>query len=60
MPNPSKQKANDLIQLQEEKQTLEDELKALKRERNKSKLENDALKEASKLRKKLRVSIFGR
>lgn len=51
MPNPSEQEANDLIHLQKEKQTLENEVKALKRERYKLKLENDALKEALKLLK---------
>ena len=54
MPDPSPQDTLDIVQLQKEKQALEAEVKALRREHYRLQLENDALKEAARLLKKAR------
>ena len=54
MPDPSPQETLDIVQLQKEKQALEAEVKALRREHYRLQLENDALKEAARLLKKAR------
>ena len=54
MPDPSLQETQDIVQLQKEKQALEAEVKALRKEHYRLQLENDALKEAAKLLKKAR------
>lgn len=54
MPDPSPQETLDIVQLQKEKQALEAEVKALRKEHYLLQLENDALKEAARLLKKAR------
>ena len=60
MPDPSLQETLDIVQLQKEKQALEAEVKALRKEHYRLQLENDALKEAARLLKKVRASISRR
>ena len=52
MPDSSLQETKDVVQLQKEKLALEAEVKALRKEHYRLQLENDALKEATRLLKK--------